>query len=122
MEVTTRNTLHDHLMHGNDKRKSSRKRKNYTEPQDDFENDISSPPPVKKQKRKTKKRSYNKDKPSTGSTKGGRWTYDEKKMFLKGIRVFGRGKWSSIAKDIPTRYVRHEFCESFSCSSLSFFL
>lgn len=101
MQVTTRNALHDHPMLGNDTRKSSRKRKDYTEPEDD-EEDIASPP-VKKARKK--KRSY-KYKPTAGSsTKGGRWTYEEKKMFLNGVLKFGRGKWSSIAQDIPSRYV-----------------
>ena len=103
MQVTTRNALHDHPMLGNDTRKSSRKRKDYTEPEDEFEQDIESPPPVKKARKK--KRSY-KYKPTTGSsTKGGRWTYEEKNMFLNGVLKFGRGKWSSIAQDIPSRYV-----------------
>ncbi|GFH45324.1 hypothetical protein CTEN210_01798 [Chaetoceros tenuissimus] len=41
--------------------------------------------------------------PTTGSAKSGRWTYEEKQKFLNGVLSHGKGKWSSIAKDIPSR-------------------
>ena len=37
--------------------------------------------------------------------KRGRWEIEEKKAFLKGLRIYGRGKWKAIAKLIPQRYV-----------------
>lgn len=35
--------------------------------------------------------------------KKGRWERDEKMLFLKGIRIYGIGKWSDISKMIPNR-------------------
>jgi len=33
----------------------------------------------------------------------GRWSADECKAFLRGLKEHGKGKWSKIAKGIPTR-------------------
>ena len=35
----------------------------------------------------------------------GRWTYEEKLVFLNGMKQYSIGKWSKIASIIPTRYV-----------------
>mmetsp|Transcript_34842 Transcript_34842/g.74271 ORF Transcript_34842/g.74271 Transcript_34842/m.74271 type:complete len:172 (+) Transcript_34842:140-655(+) len=45
------------------------------------------------------------NKPSVkpGGVKSGRWTDSERRMFLKGLKKFGRGKWKEIATLIPTR-------------------
>lgn len=37
----------------------------------------------------------------------GRWTYEEKLAFLNGMKLYGIGKWSKIARTIPTRYVEY---------------
>ena len=47
-----------------------------------------------------KKISQNRPRPKH---KVGRWPIDERKAFLRGLKQHGRGKWSRIAKDIPTR-------------------
>jgi hypothetical protein len=63
-----------------------------------------------------KKRSYRKkstpkkQKRKTPSNKNpvvrrGRWALEEKKAFLRGFRLYGKGKWKAIAKLIPERYV-----------------
>jgi hypothetical protein len=36
----------------------------------------------------------------------GRWTFEEKILFLKGLRRYGRGKWKKIGSLLPTRYVQ----------------
>jgi Myb-like DNA-binding domain len=35
----------------------------------------------------------------------GRWTMDEKTLFLYGLRKFGKGKWKKISAYLPNRYV-----------------
>ena len=37
------------------------------------------------------------------SLRSGRWSFDEHKAFLRGLKEHGKGKWSKIAKEIPTR-------------------
>jgi hypothetical protein len=36
-------------------------------------------------------------------TKVGRWEQWERFAFLRGLRMYGRGKWKKISKLIPTR-------------------
>jgi len=45
------------------------------------------------------------DTASGSALKIGRWTLEERKAFLRGLKEYGKGKWSKIAKGIPTRYV-----------------
>jgi hypothetical protein len=40
------------------------------------------------------------------SQKVGRWTLDEKILFLYGLRKFGKGRWKKISVFLPDRYVR----------------
>jgi Myb-like DNA-binding domain. len=54
-----------------------------------------------KKKHPRKTRRYAKKQPKKSKT--GRWTIDECKAFLIGLQKHGKGKWSKIAKDIPTR-------------------
>lgn len=39
----------------------------------------------------------------------GRWTADEKLLFLYGLKKFGKGKWKKISPLLPRRYVRKAF-------------
>lgn len=52
-------------------------------------------------KKKIKKR-RGKSKTKT-VVKRGRWEVDEKKTFLRGLRIYGKGKWKAIATLIPHR-------------------
>lgn len=70
--------------------------------------------PLRKKKRSTKsstshstsahkiKRPYNKRKTDPSKNRG-HWTDEEKVAFLNGLRKYGKGKWSKIASEIPTR-------------------
>mmetsp|Transcript_40666 Transcript_40666/g.85435 ORF Transcript_40666/g.85435 Transcript_40666/m.85435 type:complete len:155 (-) Transcript_40666:144-608(-) len=42
-------------------------------------------------------------KPGIGAVKSGRWTDSERRIFLEGLKKFGRGKWKEIATLIPSR-------------------
>ena len=42
-------------------------------------------------------------KSSSVVKKRGRWEKEEKKAFLRGFLIYGRGKWKAIAKLIPHR-------------------
>jgi len=37
--------------------------------------------------------------------RSGRWTLDEKILFLYGLRRFGKGRWKKISIYLPDRYV-----------------
>lgn len=37
------------------------------------------------------------------SSRSGRWTPDEKLLFLHGLHIFGRGRWKKIRQFLPTR-------------------
>jgi hypothetical protein len=37
------------------------------------------------------------------ANKSGRWSLDEQKEFLRGLKKYGKGNWSKISKSIPTR-------------------
>jgi len=37
------------------------------------------------------------------SSRSGRWTPDEKLLFLHGLKVYGRGRWKKIRQFLPTR-------------------
>lgn len=52
-------------------------------------------------KKKHRKTTYTKKQQKNSKT--GRWTVEECKAFLIGLKKHGKGKWSKIAKDIPTR-------------------
>lgn len=54
-----------------------------------------------KKKHPRKTRYAKKKQPKKSKT--GRWTIEECKAFLLGLQKHGKGKWSRIAKDIPTR-------------------
>jgi hypothetical protein len=53
-------------------------------------------------KKKHRKTRYVK-KQQQKKSKTGRWTIEECKAFLLGLQKHGKGKWSRIAKEIPTR-------------------
>jgi Myb-like DNA-binding domain len=45
-------------------------------------------------------------RPSSSSpSRSGRWTPDEKLLFLHGLKLHGRGRWKRIRQFLPTRYV-----------------
>lgn len=48
------------------------------------------------------KRPYKKRKTDPSKNRG-HWTNEEKVAFLNGLRKYGKGKWSKIASEIPTR-------------------
>mmetsp|Transcript_25223 Transcript_25223/g.38828 ORF Transcript_25223/g.38828 Transcript_25223/m.38828 type:complete len:294 (-) Transcript_25223:300-1181(-) len=56
----------------------------------------SSSPPVKKQ-------SYARDFNKEDTYKTGRWSIEEKLLFLYGLSKFGKGKWKKIGTLLPTR-------------------
>jgi Myb-like DNA-binding domain len=37
------------------------------------------------------------------SSRSGRWTPEEKLLFLHGLRLYGRGRWKKIRQFLPTR-------------------
>eukprot|EP00977_Amphora_coffeiformis_P014663 scaffold4155_cov165-Amphora_coffeaeformis.AAC.12 len=43
---------------------------------------------------------------ASGSMRTGRWTLDEKLLFLYGLRMYGKGRWKKISVYLPNRYVR----------------
>ena len=40
---------------------------------------------------------------SRASSRSGRWTPDEKLLFLHGLKLYGRGRWKKIRQFLPTR-------------------
>ena len=40
------------------------------------------------------------------SSRCGRWSLDEKLMFLYGLSLFGKGRWKKIRAYVPNRYVK----------------
>lgn len=52
---------------------------------------------------KAKKRGYARQGATEDGHKTGRWSLDEQKAFLRGLEEYGKGKWSRISKDIPSR-------------------
>ena len=44
-------------------------------------------------------------KSTNGAKRSGRWTLDEKILFLYGLRRFGKGRWKKISIYLPDRYV-----------------
>ncbi len=54
-------------------------------------------------KRISKKRHISKKNKQAVVKRVGRWLMEEKKTFLKGLRIYGRGQWKAIAKLIPNR-------------------
>ena len=40
-----------------------------------------------------------------GKYNTGRWARSEKKLFLEGLRRYGKGRWKQIGKVVKTRYV-----------------
>lgn len=42
---------------------------------------------------------------NSGPGRSGRWTPDEKLLFLHGLKLHGRGRWKKIRYYLPTRYV-----------------
>lgn len=44
-------------------------------------------------------------KASNGSHRTGRWTIEEKLLFLYGLHKFGKGRWKKIGTLLPTRCV-----------------
>jgi hypothetical protein len=43
--------------------------------------------------------------PPQRSYRTGRWSLDEKILFLYGLRKFGKGRWKKISFYLPHRYV-----------------
>ena len=43
------------------------------------------------------------DEKTTSRTKTGRWSLDEKLMFLYGLSLFGKGRWKKIHSYVPER-------------------
>jgi hypothetical protein len=39
------------------------------------------------------------------SHRTGRWTLDEKVLFLYGLQMFGKGRWKKMSVYLPNRYV-----------------
>jgi hypothetical protein len=39
------------------------------------------------------------------SHRSGRWTLDEKVLFLYGLQKFGKGRWKKMSVYLPNRYV-----------------
>lgn len=39
--------------------------------------------------------------------KVGRWSLDEKILFLYGLKMYGKGRWKRMSKFLPDRYVFH---------------
>lgn len=44
-----------------------------------------------------------KSNPVLGATKSGRWSLDEKLLFLYGLSIEGKGRWKRIHKYVPER-------------------
>jgi hypothetical protein len=42
-------------------------------------------------------------KKSQGNIRAGRWSPEEKLLFLHGLRQFGRGRWKKIQTFLPSR-------------------
>jgi hypothetical protein len=42
---------------------------------------------------------------SSGNLRTGRWTLEEKLLFLYGLRKYGKGRWKKISVYLPHRYV-----------------
>ena len=40
---------------------------------------------------------------SSGNMRTGRWTLDEKLLFLYGLRKYGKGRWKKISVYLPNR-------------------
>ena len=55
----------------------------------------------------TKKRTLSKSEPSSyaESQRSGRWSQDEKLLFLHGLLVYGKGRWKKIRTFLPERLV-----------------
>jgi hypothetical protein len=51
----------------------------------------------------TKKRALSERSSSPDSQRSGRWSPDEKLLFLHGLKVFGKGRWKKIRTFLPTR-------------------
>jgi hypothetical protein len=45
-------------------------------------------------------------KRSKPAQRSGRWTPDEKILFLYGLKRFGKGRWKKMSTFLPHRYVR----------------
>jgi hypothetical protein len=43
------------------------------------------------------------------SHRSGRWTLDEKILFLYGLQKFGKGRWKKMSVYLPNRYVSDHF-------------
>ena len=52
---------------------------------------------------KAKKRGYARQGATEDGHKTGRWSLDEQKAFLRGLEEYGKGNWSRISKNIPSR-------------------
>jgi len=44
------------------------------------------------------------------SHRTGRWTLDEKVLFLYGLEKFGKGRWKKMSVYLPNRYVSKLLC------------
>ena len=42
---------------------------------------------------------------ASGSMRTGRWTFEEKLLFLYGLRKYGKGRWKKISVYLPNRWV-----------------
>ena len=53
----------------------------------------------------TKKRALSKSEPTSfvESQRSGRWSQDEKLLFLHGVMVYGKGRWKKIRTFLPAR-------------------
>ena len=45
--------------------------------------------------------------PESSSPRQGRWSPEEKLLFLHGLKLYGRGNWKKIRAFLPLRYVRY---------------
>jgi hypothetical protein len=57
----------------------------------------------------------------TSDQRTGRWSLDEKLLFLYGLKKYGKGRWKKISVYLPRRYVRSLHETDLSSQSLSSF-
>ena len=59
--------------------------------------------PIRRGRGRPRKHFPDGDKAAVTRNKIGRWGLAEQRAFLQGLKKYGKGKWSKISKDIPSR-------------------